>query len=101
MPRANAVSVDMAVPQPCADGRPALAARKMAIGTIIPPRPVSTGSVSRLRSRSSPVSHSRRASRPTTRKKNVISPELTHSWTSMEIPVPPMRTDRVVAHTDS
>ena len=49
----------------------------MAIGTIIPPRPTTSGSVSRRRSRSSPMSNSRRASSPTTRKKNVIRPEFT------------------------
>jgi hypothetical protein len=77
MPSANAVSVDIAVPQPCAEPFPALAARKIATGTTMPPRPAASGSASRRRSRSSPMSKPRRASRPTTKKKNVIRPLLT------------------------
>jgi hypothetical protein len=76
MPRAKAVSVDIAVPQPWADPCPALAARKIAIGTSMPATPAASGSVSRRRSRSSPMSNPRRASRPTTKKKNVIRPLL-------------------------
>ena len=38
MPSANAVSVDIATPHPWAELSPALKARKIAIGTIIPPR---------------------------------------------------------------
>jgi len=76
MPRANAVSVDIATPQPCADRCPALNARKIATGTTMPQTPVTNGSVTRRRSRSSPMSNSRRASSPTTKKKNVIRPVL-------------------------
>ena len=99
IPSANAVSVDMAVPQPCADARPALKARKMAIGTIIPPRPASTGMVRRRRSRSSPRSNSRRASSPTTKKKKVIRPLFTQACRSCEMPAPPRRMDSWVCHT--
>ena len=77
IPSANAVSVDIAVPQaPVGACEPAIA-RKIATGTIIPPMPAATGSSSRRRSRRSPRSNSRRASSPTTKKNNVISPELT------------------------
>ena len=74
IPSANAVSVDIAAPEPCADGLPAFTARKIATGTTMPPSPAASGSMMRRRSRSSPRSNSRRASSPTTRKKNVISP---------------------------
>ena len=85
-PSANAVSVDIAAPQPCALGLPALNARKIAIGTSMPPSPARNGSATRLRTRSSPMSHSRRASRPTTRKNRVISPEFTNSRRSIVMP---------------
>ena len=49
----------------------------MAIAVAIPPIAASTGRAKRLRARSSPRSNSRRASRPTTKKKKVISPLLT------------------------
>ena len=39
------------------------------MGTTIPPRATTTGSASRRRSRNSPMSNSRRASRPATRKR--------------------------------
>jgi hypothetical protein len=45
----------------------------------MPPTDASNGSTSRRRSRKSPRSNSRRASRPSTKKKNVISPLFTHS----------------------
>lgn len=73
----------------------------MAIGTSIPLAPATTGSASRLRSRSSPMSNSRRASSPTTRKNRVISPLLTHSRRSREIPCEPSRTERWVSQNDS
>ena len=100
-PSANAVSVDMAVPQPCAVGWPALIARKMAIGTIMPPSPASTGSVSLLRTRSSPMSNSRRASRPTTRKNRAISPEFTNVRRSIARPWLSTRTSSGVDHSRS
>ena len=61
----------------------------MAMGTTMPPSPARNGSATRLRTRSSPMSHSRRASRPTTRKKNAISPEFTNSRRSIAMPWPP------------
>src|SRR3954469_21100598 len=45
----------------------------------MPPTDASNGSTKRRRSRKSPRSNSRRASRPSTKKKNVISPLFTHS----------------------
>ena len=41
------------------------------------------------------------ASSPTTRKKNVISPEFTHSRSSSEMPSPPSWIESVVVQTDS
>ena len=95
------MSVDIAVPQPCADERPALNARKIATGTIIPPRPAKSGIANRRRSRSSPMSNSRRASSPTTKKKNVISPELTQPRRSIEMPWLPRWIDSSVPHSDA
>ncbi len=71
------MSVDIATPQPLLDELPALIARKMAIGTSMPPMPAASGMAARERSRSSPTSNSRRASSPTTKKKSVMSPLLT------------------------
>src|SRR3954454_2885332 len=76
-PSANAVSVDIATPQAWAAGRPALTARKIRAGTAMPASPAASGSARRDRSRRSPRSNSRRASSPTTKKKNVMSPLLT------------------------
>src|SRR3954451_18519493 len=45
----------------------------------MPPADASHGSTHPRRSRKSPRSNSRRASRPSTKKKNVISPLFTHS----------------------
>ena len=100
-PSANAVSVDMAMPQACSVGRPAFVIRKMATGTTIPARPTSSGSVSLLRTRSSPTSNSRRASSPTTRKKNAISPEFTNSCRLRPSPEPPTSTDSRVPQNRS
>src|SRR5262245_5338502 len=47
------------------------------------------------------MSNSRRASRPTTKKKNVISPLLTHSRRSWEISQSPRLIDSFVPHSDS
>ena len=95
------MSVDIAVPQPCAEGFPALNARKIAIGTSIPPTPANSGTAKRRRSRSSPMSNSRRASSPTTKKKNVISPELTQPRRSIEMPWLPRWTDSSVPQSDA
>ena len=71
----------------------------MLTGTIMPASPTSTGSASRLRTRSSPTSNSRRASSPTTRKNSAISPEFTNPCRSVVMPWPPTTTDRRVVHT--
>src|SRR3954447_15272257 len=55
----------------------------------------------RRRSRSSPVSISRLASSPTTRKKNVIRPLLTQCRRSCEIPECPTWIESFVVQTDS
>jgi hypothetical protein len=96
IPSANAVSVDMATPQPCAESWPAFSTRKIETGTIIPPRPAASGRASRRRSRSSPMSNSRRASRPTTKKKSVISPLFSQYCTSCESPHGPTWMEIVV-----
>src|SRR3954454_18577230 len=67
----------------------------------MPPRPASRGRAKRRRSRSSPMSNSRRASSPTTKKKNVIRPSLTQWRTSCERACPPRRNDRFVDQTRS
>ncbi len=101
IPSANAVSVDIAVPQaPVGACEPAIA-KKIRTGTIIPPIPATTGSSNRRRSRRSPRSNSRRASSPTTKKNNVISPELTQWRRSSETPAPPTRTLSDVVQTRS
>ena len=69
------------------------------MGTIIPPTPATSGRVSRLRWRSSPMSNSRRASTATTRKKKVISPEFTQVCRSPESSAPPRRNDSTVPQT--
>ena len=73
----------------------------MTTGITRPPSPAATGSASRARSRSSPMSNSRRASRPKTKKKNVISPLFTHSRRSSDTPAPASRTDSRAPQTAS
>jgi len=73
----------------------------MLIGTIMPPRPTATGSVSLLRTRNSPTSNSRRASSPTTRKNSAISPEFTNSRKSRVMPERPTDTASSVPQTRS
>src|SRR5256885_10661151 len=73
----------------------------MEIATAIPPSPAKSGSANRRRSRSSPMSNSRRASRPTTKKKNVISPLFSQYRRSSEIPRPPTRIESTVCQTRS
>ena len=60
-----------------------------------------TGSAIRRRSRNTPVSNSRLASRPTTRKKSVIRPSLIHSRRWSEMPWSPTMIDRSVVQKDS
>ncbi len=95
------MSVDIAAPQPFAPGPPALIARKIAIGTRMPPSAATTGIAMRLRSRSCPRSSSRLASSPTTRKNSVMRPWLTHSRRSIAMPESPMRIDIWVVQKDS
>src|SRR6266446_3331194 len=73
----------------------------MATATIIPPRPARIGSATRRRWRSSPMSNSRRASRPTTKKKNVIRPLFTQWRRSCATLEPPTRIVSRVCHTVS
>jgi hypothetical protein len=73
----------------------------MATVVAIPPTAATTGSATMRRSRSSPRSNSRRASRPTTKKKNVISPLLTQWPKSCEIPSPPRRIESSVCQISS
>src|SRR6266576_5826479 len=73
----------------------------MPIAAAAPARPATSGSANRRRSLSSPRSNSRRASRPTTKKKNVIRPLLTQSRRSSVNPAWPMRIASSVVHTDS
>ena len=89
--------MDIAIPQPCMEGCPAFATRKMAMATAMPASPTSSGSVSLLRTRSSPTSNSRLASSPTTRKNSAINPEFTNSRTSRDTFQPPTVTDSRVA----
>src|SRR3954447_4549342 len=65
-----------------------------------PAAPATTGSAKRRRSRSSPRSNSRRASRPTTKKKNVIRPLFTHPRRSSATVWPPTSIDSVVSHSE-
>ena len=95
------MSVDIAIPQPCMAGCPAFAIRKMTMGTAMPVSPTSSGSVSLLRTRSSPTSNSRRASSPTTRKNSAISPEFTNSRRSRDTFQLPTNTDSRVAQNRS
>ena len=95
------MSVDIAAPQACAPEPPALKAVKIRIGIAIPPSEAKTGIAKRWRSRSSPVSSSRLASSPTTRKKKVIRPLLTHSRRSIEIPPLPIVIESLVVQNDS
>ena len=93
--------MDIAVPQPLAVGCPALTTRKITTGTIIPPRPAASGTAIRRRSRSSPMSNSRRASSPITRKKNVIRPSFSQPCRSWDTPKPPTCSPIGVRQSDS
>ena len=83
------MSVDIAMPHACSLPWPALNARKTSAGTTMPTSPTANGSRKRRRSRRSPRSNSRRVSSPTTRKKKVIRPLLTHSLRSYDGPCEP------------
>ena len=59
----------------------------------MPPTPATRGTVSRLRSVSSPTENSRRTSSPTTKKKTTINPSLTQWWRSIVMPWSASRTE--------
>ena len=73
----------------------------MPTGTSMPAIPASIGNASRRRSRSSPMSNSRRSSNPTTRKKNVMRPLLTQNRRSCATRQSPNWTEKEVLHSDS
>ena len=73
----------------------------MSTATAIPPIAAKSEIVMRRRSRNAPVSNSRRASSPTTRKKSVIRPSLTHSRSWSEMPSLPTRIDTSVVQNES
>src|SRR5580765_5127139 len=73
----------------------------MPIAPTMPPMPASNGKATRRRSRSSPRSISRRASSPTTKKKNVISPLFTHWRRSSETPASATLIDSFVLQSES
>ena len=100
-PSASAVSVDTATPQPAAPSPPALIARYSAPAVTMPPSPATTGIAIRVRSRSSPRSSSRLASRPTTRKNSVISPSLTQPRRSVASSCPPRTIASRVSQTET
>jgi hypothetical protein len=76
-------------------------ARKISAADAMPPSAAPTGTMIRARSRSDPRSSSRLASRPTTRKKNVISPSLTQSRRCRASVWSPSEIDSVVVHSSS
>ena len=67
----------------------------------IPPIAASSGKAKRRRSLSSPRSNSRRASRPTTKKKNVISPLFTQWRRSSVTPAPPTSIESIIPQSAS
>src|SRR6266576_594716 len=72
----------------------------MAIASAMPPIPATSGRAKRRRSRSSPRSNSRRASSPTTKKKNVISPLFTQWRRSSATPASPMSIESFVLQSE-
>ena len=64
-----------------------------------PAEPGHDGQQNRRRSRRSPRSNSRRASSPTTKKKNTIRPLLIHSTADIDSSASPQRTDSSLCHT--
>ena len=73
----------------------------MRIAAATPPSAAIAGSAMRRRSRSCPMSISRRASSPVTRKKNVIRPSFTQWRRSCEMPAFPSWIDSLVLHSES
>src|SRR3954468_5013097 len=67
----------------------------------MPPSAATSGTAARRRLRKSPITSSRLASRPTTRKKSAMSPSLTQWRRSSEMAQPPSRIESSVVQTDS
>ena len=67
----------------------------------MPPTAASTGVATRRRSRSSPMSNSRRISSPTTKKKNAINPSLIQWRRSSDSSASPNCSDTSVCQNDS
>ena len=97
-PSANAVSVEIAAPQPFP---PPLITTNRTAAIAIPPSAATTGTTRLRRSRSWPITSSRLASSPTTRKNSVIRPWLTHSRRFSSSSWSPSRIASWVDHTDS
>ena len=68
------MSVAMGMPQPLEPSPPALNARYMRAGTIIPPNAANMGRAALLTERNSPTTTARLISRPTTKKKTAMRP---------------------------
>ena len=77
-PRARAMSVATTIAQPRDALAPAMA-RYISAGTIMPPMAAATGRNAPRLVANCPLTNSRLISRPTTKKKIVINPSLTHS----------------------
>src|SRR5512132_1384144 len=73
-PRANAMSVGIAIPHPRSADEPAVRAMYARAGTSMPPTAATSGRMAARRSLSSPAISSRLISSPTTRKKKVMRP---------------------------
>ena len=88
------------MPQPLA-WWPWVTARKIAIGTTIPPSAAMIGSAARFGWRSSPVTSSRLISSEMRKKKRVIRPSLTQWPRLSSIEAPPIPSVRWVAQKDA
>ena len=73
------MSVAIGMPQPLPRPVPTVINAKRTAGTIIPPSAAAIGTIAAHGSRSSPTAISRLISSPTTKKKIVIRPSLTHA----------------------
>src|SRR3984957_14414682 len=73
----------------------------MSTAADAPPSAEIAGRAIRRRSRNCPISISRRASRPVTKKKKVIRPSLIQWRRSWDIPLLPIWMDSLVVHKDS
>ena len=75
-PMRNAVSVEITTPHACVFSPDGFNNTKMTAGIASPANAATTGTAARDRSVSSPIANSRVTSRPTMKKKKVISPSL-------------------------